>query len=563
MRVLSCSITEAGAELARRLPYEHRSNALVATVRDAWDSYDGFVLICATGIAVRAIAPLLSDKDGDPAVVCLDDAGRHAVALVGGHAAGSNALASEVASLTGATAVVTTATDLFGVPALDRLPGFRASGDIAGVTRRWLDGSPPAVEVDTALEGWPLPFALVGGRSLAPSAGAGGDGPTRVFLTDKAAETAADVVVLRPPSLVAGVGTSRGASSLSWFLSSVLDSAGLHQDSVSAVATIDLKLSEPAVVALGLPIVTFPAITLAGLPVPNPSSVVDDAVGTPSVAEAAALLAAGPGSTLVVPKTISDRGDATIAVARRRRPAGHLSVVGLGPGPRAQQTAESVAAVRDAEVVIGYGPYVDQAAPLLSPAQRVLRYPIGAECERSNEALRLAAGGARVALLCSGDPGVYALSSLVCELAPSFGSPPVTIIPGVTAALAAAAVLGGALGHDHAAVSLSDLLTDWAVIVRRLEAAAIGDFVVSLYNPRSKRRTSQLDEALSILRRSRPSDTPVAVVTDVGRPGSSVVRTDLSSVDTSAVGMTSLVVIGSSQTRWVGSFMVTPRGYRT
>jgi cobalt-precorrin 5A hydrolase/precorrin-3B C17-methyltransferase len=155
------------------------------------------------------------------------------------------------------------------------------------------------------------------------------------------------------------------------------------------------------------------------------------------------------------------------------------------------------------------------------------------------------------------------MASLVCELAGEYGDPPLSIVPGVTAALSGAAVLGGPLGHDHAAVSLSDLLTPWDVIARRLEATAAADFVVSLYNPRSARRTGQLVEALRIFMLHRPASTPAAVLTDIGRPGESVSRTTLGDVDPSTVGMLSLVVIGASTTRWVGGRMVTPRGYRT
>jgi cobalt-precorrin 5A hydrolase/precorrin-3B C17-methyltransferase len=139
----------------------------------------------------------------------------------------------------------------------------------------------------------------------------------------------------------------------------------------------------------------------------------------------------------------------------------------------------------------------------------------------------------------------------------------VTVVPGVTAALAAAAVLGAPLGHDHAAVSLSDLLTPWPVIERRLRAVADGDFTVSLYNPRSKRRTDQLDRALAILAGRRPPETPAAIVADAGRPGQRVVRTTLAELDPELVDMFSLVVIGSGTTRWLGGRMVTPRGYPT
>lgn len=549
-RVVVCSVTERGAQLARRLPYEHRHRDLVATVAAEWRSADGFVLICATGIAVRAVAPHLGDKRSDPAVVCVDDGGRWAIALAGGHQGGANALAAEVGGLLGAQPVVTTATDGAGIPALDALRGWVAAGDVAGVTRAWLDGSAPRLVVDGDLAAWPIPFT-------------GGDGHRVVRVSDR---TRADGdVVLRPRSLVVGVGASSGAdpAAMAQLVAGALAAAGLHDDAVAAVATVEAKRDEPAIVALArqldVPLRVMSAAALASVEVPNPNAVVAAAVGTPSVAEAAALLAAGPGAALAVEKQRS--ADATVAVARRHRPEGHLAVVGLGPGAPGLRAPDASAAVRHADAVLGYGPYVDLAADLLGPHHDVARYPIGAEAERCADALARAAGGARVALVCSGDPGVYAMASLVCELAPAHGDPPVTIVPGVTASLAAAAALGAPLGHDHASISLSDLLTPWAHIERRLQAVAAADLVLSLYNPRSQRRASHLERALSILREARPPATPVAVVTEVGRPGQRITRSTLEHADPTAVDMLSLVVVGSSATCWIGGRMVTPRGY--
>jgi cobalt-precorrin 5A hydrolase/precorrin-3B C17-methyltransferase len=555
--VLTCTLTAAGAAIAGRLPYQHQSGQLVATVRRRWGQVDGFVLVCATGVAVRAIGPLLGDKASDPAVVVVDDGGRWVIALTGGHAGGANDLAREVAGLLGAEAVVTTASDGATIGALDTLPGFRAEGDIAGVTRRWLDGTPPRVIVDTQLEHWPLPDQL----------GATGPGPHVVRITDAVTDPATvDEVVLRPRSLVLGIGASIGAdpAGLEQLVAAALAGAGLHPDAVGLVTTVDRKAREPAIVALaasrGVELRALPAGALAGVAVPNPSPVVQAAVGIPSVAEAAALLAAGPSAQLVVEKRRS--ADATVAVARRRRPEGHLAVVGVGPGDPRHRTPAATTAVRHAEIVIGYGPYVDLVAGLTTSSQQLLRSPIGAEAERCAQAIELASAGRQVALVCSGDPGVYAMASLVCELSPQHGDPPITIVPGVTAALAGAAVLGAPLGHDHAAISLSDLLTEWQVVVRRLSAVAEGDLVVSLYNPRSRRRTTQLSEALAILRGHRPPGTPAAILTDIGRPAEHVVRTTLTELDVEAVDMHSLVIVGSSTTRWVGTRMVTPRGYQ-
>jgi cobalt-precorrin 5A hydrolase / precorrin-3B C17-methyltransferase len=561
-RVLSCSVTAAGAAIGRRLPYEHRAGSLVETVHREWPRVDGLVLIGATGIAVRAIGALLSDKATDPAVVSVDDGARHAIALAGGHAGGANDLAREVAGILGATPVITTATDEAGLPALDNLPGFRAEGDVASVARMWLDGEPPRITVDPGLERWPLPGGLDPDRAHRT-------GPGAVAITDSARAPAPQEVLLRPASVVLGVGAStRADPDRLWQLASdALARAGLAATSVAAVATIDRKVDEAAIVGLarrlGAPLTGFEASALAEVAtagrVPNPSSVVEKAVGTPSVAEAAALLAAGPGSVLTVGKQTS--ADSTVAVARRAGPAGHLAVVGLGPGRAGTRTLEAAAVVRHAQVVMGYERYVDLASDLIHPGQVVVRYPIGAEAERCRDALQRAAGGSAVALVCSGDPGVYAMASLVCQLAPTAGDPPITVVPGVTAALSAAALLGAPLGHDHASVSLSDLLTPWELIRRRIQAVAEGDFVVSLYNPRSRRRSSQLSEALALLRPYRPADTPAAVLSEIGRPDQRLIRSTLSRLEPSDVDMLALVVVGSSQTRWIGSRMVTPRGY--
>ncbi len=544
------SVTEAGRMVAERLPFPHHHGDAAGTIRRLWAEVDGLVLLLAAGAAVRIVAPLLVAKGEDPAVVCVDEAARWVVALVGGHG-GANALAREVAALLGAEAVVTTATDATGTPALDLIPGFRAAGDVAGVTAAMLAGRDPVVEV--ALPGWPTPTVL-----------ASGTGPERVIVTDAVPTAEAGVAVLHPPSLVVGVGCSTGADpdDVDALVDRALGDAGLARASVGSLATIDRRRDHPAVTALGLDVQAFSAAELAAVVVPNPSAAVAGAVGTPSVAEAAALLAAGPGGSLVVGKQRS--AAATVAVARRATPAGRLSVVGLGPGDAAHRTPAAAAAVRHAEVVVGYGPYLDQVADLLTASQDVIRSPIGSEAHRARLALARAAEGRRVALVCSGDAGVYGMASLVVELAGAEApGVQVDVVPGVTAALASSALLGAPLGHDHVVISLSDLLTPWETIERRLRAAAEADLVVVLYNPRSTGRTWQLPKALDVLRGSRSPGTPVGLVTDATRPGQRVVRTTLAEVDPEDVGMTTCVVVGSTATTTVAGRMVTPRGFRS
>lgn len=549
MNVLALSVTEAGRAAAARLPFEAHHGALAETIRDRWSSVDAFVLFASTGVAVRVIGPLLNDKHTDPGVVCVDEACRYVVALSGGHGGGANALAQEVAAVLGAQAVITTASDAVAVTALDLLPGFVAEGDVAGVTRAILDGVQPMIVSD--LPKWPLPATLTDGP-----------GPHRVRVSDRAVEPEEGLVVLRPASLVVGVGSSTGAppEEVAALVASTLDAHGLSSASVALVATIDRRLDEPAMLALGWPLRGYTPEALAAIHVPTPSRVVDAAVGTPSVAEAAALLAAGAGASLIVTK--QKNAVATVAVARRARPVGRLCVVGLGPGGPAHRTPAAAAAVRSAEVVIGYTPYVEQCADLLSPAQQIVRSPIGSEVERARQSLESAASGRTVAMVCSGDAGVYAMASIILEEA-AWVAPDVEVkvVPGVTAALAAAAALGAPLGHDHVAISLSDLLTPWSAIEGRLRAAADSDLVVSLYNPRSKGRTWQLEAARDLLLDGRPATTPVGIVTDAGRDGEAVTLTTLGDLDPQLVGMTTCVVIGASTTRVIGGRMVTPRGY--
>ncbi len=559
--VLSVSVTERGRALAARLPFPAVHGEARTTVSDRWDHVDGLVLFLATGAAVRIIAPLLDDKATDPAVVCVDEAGHFAVALCGGHARGANQLARQVADLLGAVPVITTATDATGTIAFDQLPAMVATGDIAGVTAAMLDGHFPTVVNDLD---WPLPPVLVGfrgppaPRNLTRTEGAS------VVITDLAVAAAPGEVALHPPSLVIGVGASTGAPAdeVRDLVAFALNDAGLAPSSVAEVATIDRRAGDPAILALGLPIRAFTAAALNTVPVPSPSPVVAAAVGTSSVAEAAALLAAGARAELVVAKMAT--AHATVAVARRRHPRGRLAIVGLGPGHAGYRTPAAEIAVRHAEVVIGYGPYVDQCADLLGPGQEVVRSPIGDEVVRAKQALAEAGAGRRVALVSSGDPGVYAMAGIALELAGDTGANAdvdIDVVAGVPAALAAAALLGAPLAHDHAVISLSDLLTPWSAIEARLAAAAAADLVVVLYNPRSRGRSWQLDAARTLLLAHRSPETPVGIVTDAARPSQGVVLTTLAGLDVETVGMTTCVIVGSSTTTVVGGRMVTPRGY--
>ena len=244
---------------------------------------------------------------------------------------------------------------------------------------------------------------------------------------------------------------------------------------------------------------------------------------------------------------------------------GTLSVVGIGPGAADHLTPAALDAIRAAEVVVGYVTYIKLVRPLLDGKQ-VIKTGMTEEIGRARASIEAARAGARVAIISSGDAGVYGMASLVFQVLAEMGwkrgeSPELRIIPGTTALSSCASLLGAPLGHDFCAISLSDLLTPWSVIARRLEAAASADFVIALYNPASGRRTRQIVEAQRIIAGHRPGATPVGLVKSAYRKMQQVVLTDLEHLLDYEIGMLTTVVVGASHTFVHEGYMVTPRGY--
>jgi cobalt-precorrin 5A hydrolase/precorrin-3B C17-methyltransferase len=409
-----------------------------------------------------------------------------------------------------------------------------------------------------------------------------------IVIDDLVPELPDDDRVLRlvPRTLVVGVGSARGvtADAVTAAIGELDCCHGLDLRAVRAFATVELKANEQGILEAvagwkrwygrsegdfrarrgtdPAPLLCYASEVLARVEVPNPSQIVLAEVGTPSVAEAAALqgareLAEGAPVELVAPKT---KGDNVTVAAARNRPRGRLALIGLGPGAADLRTPRAEAELRRASVVVGLDQYLDQVSHLVRPGTKLRSSGLGDEEARAREAVDLAAGGRAVALVGSGDAGVYAMASPALERAGE--DIEVVGVPGVTAALAASALLGAPLGHDHAIISLSDLHTPWPAIERRVRAAADGDFVVCFYNPRSRSRDWQLGKALDLLRAHRPASTPVGAVRQASRDGQRVWYQPLSEFDPSDVDMFTTVVVGSSQTRMVGGRMVTPRGYQ-
>ncbi len=547
------SATAAGAAARDRLaaawPDRTRvyDGPVADAVRAAFAECDRLVCFLATGAVVRLVAPLLHGKTDDPGVVCVDEAGRFAVSLLGGHGGGANELAREVGEVLGAEPVVTTATDAVGARTrhAGSARGGRCGGRVAGAAGR--GGGGAARRGDVAA-------AAAAGRRRGRVHGAG-DGPAGRTGRRGGGVAAADArrrgrrVERRPVEEVLGL------------VGDALREAGLSAASVAELATVDAKAGEPGLVEaarrLGVPLVTHAAEELARVAVPNPSDAPLAAVGTPSVAEAAALVGGGE---LLLPKRKSAPPPWRPARSYGVRGGGGSRWSGSGP-------ARGTCSPRGRGTNCGARPcwWVStststRSATCCGPARACWSRGSARREERARTAVEEARRGQAVALIGSGDAGVYAMASPA--LAEASDDIDVVGVPGVTAALAAGALLGAPLGHDHVSISLSDLHTPWEVIERRVRAAAEADLVVTFYNPRSRGRDWQLPKALAVLAGHRSPATPVGVVRNASRADESVRLTTLAALDPATVDMMTVVTVGNTATRDIAGRMVTPRGYR-
>lgn len=569
-----------------------------------WNQHQAFVFCLAAGAVVRLIAPLLQHKSSDPAVVVVDEAGHFVISLCSGHQGGADKLTRLIAQLIGATPVLTGASSGLGLPAVDMLGvpfGWqRGEGDWTEVSAAKAKGEPIQVTQEAGSTLWQshLPqahsfyFELT--ESLTPKA--------RIWISPLkrlVTQNSIPEVQWHPRVLWVGIGCERGTSRqlIETAIQQVCRDNQLALCAIAGIATIDLKADEVGLVELcrdlGWPLQTFPSDVLRAVSVPSPSAVVEAEVGTPSVAEAAALCASSkesPDSSLnggnprtrlsskvqnplLVPKQIfrslGQPGAVTVAIAQAEQEytgrTGKLLLVGTGPGQLDQMTPAAQTAVSCADAVIGYSLYIQLIAPLLQPTQIVEALPITQERQRAQRAIELAQWGLTVAVVSSGDCGIYGMAGLVLEELQDLGwdgkTPGVQIFPGITALQAAAARVGTPLMHDFCAISLSDLLTPWQVISKRLEAAAMADFVTALYNPRSQTRIQQLALAQQIFLKYRDPNTPVAIVRSAYRQDEQITLTTLDKLLDVPIDMLTTVLIGNQSTRTHGEWMITPRGY--
>jgi len=608
--------------------------------------------VCASGILIRGVAGCLENKHNEPPLIAVAEDGSSVIPLLGGHH-GANTLARKIGKLIGVSPAVTTAGDLrFGI-ALDEPPkGFVLANpeDLKAFTVELLAGEAVSISPGTKTL---TPDSLPENKTEAPNYVPGfyewlqesrlpftENAKLRISLSTDPISGNAEHLVFCPASelpaknIVIGVGCERGTEpeELISLVRKTLAENEIAPERVALVASLDLKSNEPAVHALAAylseisgaecPARFFDAATLeAQTPnLKNPSEIVFQEVGCHGVAEGAALAAvAVSGSSvangkLLVAKIKSSRATCAVAEAdnlleanKIGRTQGTLFIVGTGPGTPEWRLPEAEKMLRKATDWVGYGLYLDLIADL-HKGQKLHYFDLGQEEVRVRHALELAAQGKTVALVSSGDPGIYAMATLVFELqetgrlatagdsgtkessgntedssitekSDSVGNSvsnensaaewqriQVEATPGISALQAASARIGAPLGHDFCTISLSDLLTPWETIERRIRAASEGDFVIAFYNPVSRRRTTQLAQAKEILLKHRPKETPVVLARNLGRKEEQLRVVSLENLDPTQVDMLTVVLVGSSQTRRLqlpnGEVRVyTPRGY--
>lgn len=583
-------ITNNGQRLAERLkswsPDAHVMRYSTAAVLDEWGKRDALVFIMAAGIVVRTIAPLLKDKRADPAVVVLDEAGKHAISLSGGHLGGANDLAREVAAHLGGEAVITTASDVNNLTSIDLWARDNnliiENWDVLPlVGTRYVNNGGLRVYCDIPLELPPEFLRVVDPRFADAIITNSRDvyaGSPRCGITGEGCSTGAcrvkGQISLRPVNLVAGIGCNSGTSlvEIENAVQRTLDEHDLVFLSLHSLATIDIKGSEPGLRGFaekhGLALRTYSPSDLNAVPGVERSEAAFKATGAYGVAEPAALLAAGA-EKLLVPK--QKKGNVTVAVAKidkmrnERDMRGKVYVVGTGPGSLDHITPAARTAIERSQVIVGYGTYLDLIKELLRDKE-VVSTGMTQEVDRCRKAIDIAREGNAVAIISGGDPGVYAMAGLVFELLRADAErneilPAVEVIPGISALNAGASRLGAPLMHDFACISLSDRLTPWEMIEKRLDAAAAADFVIVLYNPRSKGRAGHLSRAREIILKHRGQKTAVGLVKGAMREQERVIVTDLANMRDTDVDMQTTVIIGNSKTFVWNDLMITPRGY--
>ncbi|WP_017317188.1 precorrin-3B C(17)-methyltransferase [Mastigocladopsis repens] len=530
------------------------------TLRELFASGTPIIGICATGILIRTLAPLLANKRQEPPVIAVAEDGSAVVPLLGG-LNGVNNLARHIASVLDVKPAITTTGDIrFGIALEDPPPGYRLANpdDAKSFMSDLLAGNSVRLEGDAPwLRNSSLPIAE--------------DAERIIHVTEKQVVSRSTRLVYHPATVAIGVSflNPKGGSEEIALVQQMLADAELAPASVAGVfaSTLDAaNLSLQAIAnAFNVPIRFF---------TPNEISTVMSQNNTADVAVGAALAASS--GRLVMQQQSSDFSCAIaiaplpIDLSTTGKPRGRLAIIGTGPGGSDWMSPEVKEILRNATDLVGYSTYLELVGSLGNGKQRH-ESDNREEIARARMALDLAAEGRFVAVVSSGDPGIYAMAAAVFEVLEKEAKPQwqgieIQVAPGISAMQAAAAKIGAPLGHDFCTISLSDILKPWSIIEQRITAAARADFVIAFYNPVSKQRTWQLTEAKNILLRHKHPETPVVLARNIGRNGEAVKVCTLEHLAPELADMRTVILVGSSKTRMIqrcdGSFWVyTPRRY--
>ena len=563
--------------------HENYSDTLKKHLTSIWQENKAFVFCLAAGAVVRLIAPLLKHKAEDPAVVVVDLQGNYVISLCSGHQGKADLLTQIIAAQIGATPIITGASGGLSSPAMDTIGltygWHKGEGDWTGVMAAVAKQETVQVIQEAGSTLWqshlPSQHPFYFGFSEVQN-----KPQARIWISPTkrkfAPKSDFPKVQWHPKVLWVGIGCERGTSKelITTAIEETCKNYHLATEAIAGIASIDLKADEAGIIEVcqqrNLVFKTYNAQQLDSVDVPTPSDVVRQEVGTASVAEAAAIEA---GKNLLVSKQIfksdAQPGAVTIAIAKADTEyigrTGKLYLVGIGPGNLDQITPAAKAAIVEADIVIGYSLYINLIASLKRSGQIIESSPITKEQYRAKRAIELAHWGLTVAVVSSGDCGIYGMAGLVLEELQICGwdgkTPQVQVFPGISALQSAASRVGAPLMHDFCAISLSDLLTPWEVIKKRLAAAASGDFITALYNPRSQTRTQQIVTAREIFVKHRSPDTPVAIVHGAYRDDEQVILTTVEKMLEQPIDMLTTVIIGNATTRNYADWMITPRGY--
>ena len=526
-------------------------------IEKSWRKGNTLIFIMALGIVARFCKDFIRGKEFDPGVIVIDEAGNNVISYLGGHYSEINKLTLELATYLSAHPVITTASDNLNLPPLDlwiKEHGFimKNPQKLYEVMSKFNETKILKVFLEEGLN-FPLLAGIIKTENIEEA---------DIVITYKKRE--GDKLFLIPKCLYAGVGFHEVLSEEDFerLFKEAFEEASLEFLALSGVATLDKKANylplKNFCLKHKIELLGFNKEKLSEVKTISQSEEALKNLGIASVSEAASLLASK--GSLILPKRVYK--DFTLAISLKPfEKKGKLFVVGIGPGAKDLLTLKALRVLTQVSAVVGYKTYIKQIFSLVKNKE-VYEFSMTQEVDRVKKAIELCLSGKDTALVSGGDPGIYGMAGLVIEIIQKNKLPlEVEIIPGISALNIGNALLGAPLGNDFAVISLSDRLTPWEVIERRLSALSDTDLPLVIFNPKSMGRKAQFERALSILRMKRPPETAVAIVNSASREDEEIILTTLSELPSERIGMNSLLIICGSDTQVLGKFLVAKRGY--